>query len=300
MHVIEETDRFTLLGADARRGKLTLFDAEGPREPGALVHVGLRVARLDGAAREVELGEGLRRPAGRGADRRGLRPRPRRAALGRSRGDGARLRALRLPPPAPGGGVPRVEVGGALVELHDGDPRRSPSGRCSTTSACSSTRPRSTAPRPRRRGIEVDDVVDAPNTLAVFVWLPERVKLEYVEHKSDVLAHLSRSTVTVAGAGMAGLVAAARLRELGVDTVVLEKGDRAGGSMLLSSGVVWRHHTAEAFAAECPAGDPALQRAVVERLDDALAVARVARRAGRRARDGELRARTASASTRAA
>ena len=29
IRVIEETDRFTLLGADARRGKLTLFDAEG-------------------------------------------------------------------------------------------------------------------------------------------------------------------------------------------------------------------------------------------------------------------------------
>ena len=32
-------------------------------------------------------------------------------------------------------------------------------------------------------GIEVQDFVDAANTLAVFVWLPERVKLEYVEHK---------------------------------------------------------------------------------------------------------------------
>ena len=28
MHVIERTDRFTLVGPDARRGKLTLFDAE--------------------------------------------------------------------------------------------------------------------------------------------------------------------------------------------------------------------------------------------------------------------------------
>ena len=33
------------------------------------------------------------------------------------------------------------------------------------------------------RGIEIDDVVDAPNTLALFVWGPDRVKLEYVEHK---------------------------------------------------------------------------------------------------------------------
>ena len=36
MHVIERTDKFTIVGADARRGKLTLFAAEGPRQPGAL------------------------------------------------------------------------------------------------------------------------------------------------------------------------------------------------------------------------------------------------------------------------
>ncbi len=32
-------------------------------------------------------------------------------------------------------------------------------------------------------GIEVQDFVDAPNTLAVFLWGPERVRIEYVEHK---------------------------------------------------------------------------------------------------------------------
>jgi len=69
---------------------------------------------------------------------------------------------------------------------------------------------------------------------------------------------------------MAGLVAAARARELGAVPVVFEQGNRAGGSMLLSSGVVWRHHTLEEFHAECPAGDPALQTTIVERLDDAL------------------------------
>jgi FAD binding domain/NAD(P)-binding Rossmann-like domain len=76
--------------------------------------------------------------------------------------------------------------------------------------------------------------------------------------------------VTVAGAGMAGLVAAARLRELGHEPRVLEKGTRAGGSMLLSSCVVWRHLDWERFRAECPRGDEALQRLVWERLDDAL------------------------------
>jgi fumarate reductase flavoprotein subunit len=70
---------------------------------------------------------------------------------------------------------------------------------------------------------------------------------------------------------MAGLAAAARARELGADVVVYEKGDRPGGSMLLSSGVVWRYREWETFRAECPGGDPALQRAVWEQLDDALA-----------------------------
>jgi len=77
--------------------------------------------------------------------------------------------------------------------------------------------------------------------------------------------------VTVAGAGMAGLVAAARLRELEHEPRVLEKGTRAGGSMLLSSCVVWRHLEWERFRAECPGGDERLQRLIWERLDDALA-----------------------------
>jgi succinate dehydrogenase/fumarate reductase flavoprotein subunit len=74
----------------------------------------------------------------------------------------------------------------------------------------------------------------------------------------------------VAGAGMAGLVAAARARELGADVVVHEKGDRAGGSMLLSSGMIWRYREWERFRTECPGGDEKLQRLVWERLDDDL------------------------------
>src|SRR3954454_3360350 len=43
MHVIDKTDTFTLVGADAKKGKITLFDADGPRDPGALCAVGLNV-----------------------------------------------------------------------------------------------------------------------------------------------------------------------------------------------------------------------------------------------------------------
>ena len=80
------------------------------------------------------------------------------------------------------------------------------------------------------------------------------------------MAHL-----VVAGAGMAGLVAAARARELGGSVVLHEKLDRAGGSMLLSSGVVWRHRDFARFRADCPDGDEALQRLIFERLDGDIA-----------------------------
>ena len=63
MHVIEETDTFTLVGVDAREGKLTLFDAEGPREPGVLARVVLRVADLYAAVQRLPEGLRLERDA---------------------------------------------------------------------------------------------------------------------------------------------------------------------------------------------------------------------------------------------
>jgi len=71
----------------------------------------------------------------------------------------------------------------------------------------------------------------------------------------------------VAGAGMAGLVAAAEARRLKAEAIVYEKLDRPGGSMRLSSGVIWRHRDFTRFRAECPRGDERLQRALFERLD---------------------------------
>jgi hypothetical protein len=69
---------------------------------------------------------------------------------------------------------------------------------------------------------------------------------------------------------LAGLVAAARVRELGGEAVLYEKGDRPGGSMLLSSCVVWRYRSFDEFRAQCPGGDPRLQELVHGRLDEAL------------------------------
>jgi len=69
---------------------------------------------------------------------------------------------------------------------------------------------------------------------------------------------------------MAGLCAGAHARALGASPVVYEKGTRAGGSMLLSSCVIWRFREWEDFRAECPTGDERLQRTVWERLDEAI------------------------------
>ena len=76
--------------------------------------------------------------------------------------------------------------------------------------------------------------------------------------------------IYVAGAGMAGLAAAAEARRLGATPVVFEKLERPGGSMRLSSGVIWRHRDFSTFREECPDGDERLQRLIFERLDDDL------------------------------
>ena len=69
---------------------------------------------------------------------------------------------------------------------------------------------------------------------------------------------------------MAGLCAAARARDLGAQPIVYEKGRRAGGSMLLSSGFVWRFRSVDIHLEECPGADESLVRAIVEQFDDAL------------------------------
>lgn len=74
----------------------------------------------------------------------------------------------------------------------------------------------------------------------------------------------------MAGSGMAGLAAAARARELGASVDVYEKGARVGGSMLLSSGVIWRYSDWDEFRRQCPDGDEPVQRAVHDGVDEAI------------------------------
>jgi len=199
MHVVDRTDAFTLVGADARRGKLTLFAADGPRERGALEHVALRVNDLASALAEL--------PEGLGVDRR------REGEAYFELGEGVTIGlvegetdldydldhvALRSADPhataseygslgfdaaAPGAsGCPRVEVGGAWIEFHPGEPGAPEKPLLNHLAVLVDSADEHEAAA-RDLGVEIDNVVDAANTLAVFVWGPERVRIEYVEHK---------------------------------------------------------------------------------------------------------------------
>jgi catechol 2,3-dioxygenase-like lactoylglutathione lyase family enzyme len=199
MHIVERTDDFTLVGSDARRGKLTLFAEEGPRERGHLKHVALRVSDLERTLARMSDGLELSRPRQGEAyfdlyeglhlglveaatevdydlDHVALySARPDETAheyeaLGFSRSD-----------PGPSG-APRVEVGGAFVELHDGDATE-PERPLLNHLAMRVESADEHIEEAKRMGVAIDRVVDAANTYAVFLWGPERVKLEYVEHK---------------------------------------------------------------------------------------------------------------------
>ena len=74
----------------------------------------------------------------------------------------------------------------------------------------------------------------------------------------------------VAGGGIAGMAAAARAIELGLEVVVAEKGDEVGGSAALSAGIVWTAPDVETARRVAPEGDPALLQALVEGFDAAI------------------------------
>jgi len=186
MHVIDRQDAFTLVGSDARRGKLTLFTAEGPREQGAFKHVALRVSDLERAtadlpSADLELAEGVRvqlveAPTDVEYDLDHV------ALVSADPEQTAKeYTELGFNPAEPSDGHPRVEVGGAYVEFHRGDPGE-PEKPLLNHVAVLVDEVDPVIAEAEKREI-VDNVVDAANTRAVFVWGPERVKIEYVEQK---------------------------------------------------------------------------------------------------------------------
>ena len=49
--------------------------------------------------------------------------------------------------------------------------------------ACPAAPPEAVIPGAGEAGIEIESVVDAANPYAAFLWGPEHVRIEYVEHK---------------------------------------------------------------------------------------------------------------------
>jgi catechol 2,3-dioxygenase-like lactoylglutathione lyase family enzyme len=200
MHVIDRTEKFTLIGSNARRGKLTLFDAEGPRDRGALEHVALRVSDLDAALDALPDDLEVDRPregeayfdVGSEGVRLGLVETATdvdydldhvalfSADPEQTAGEYASL-GFRSAAPGPSG-CPRVEVGGAYVEFHPGSPGAPERPLLNHLAVLVDSADEHIAAA-NDLGIEIDDIVDAANTYAVFLRGPEHVRVEYVEHK---------------------------------------------------------------------------------------------------------------------
>jgi catechol 2,3-dioxygenase-like lactoylglutathione lyase family enzyme len=190
MHVIEKTDSFTLVGVDAKLGKLTLFDADGPRERGVLQRVALRVGDPNAVA------AGLGVDAERAADGVLELDAPGGVRIGLVEGDGREFDldhvVLTLADPD-AAAAELVELGferrdGVLavadrtLRLERGDTEDGGRPLLNHLALLVDDAHR-IQDEAARGGLEIDDVKDAANTFAVFVRGPEGVRIEYVEHK---------------------------------------------------------------------------------------------------------------------
>jgi catechol 2,3-dioxygenase-like lactoylglutathione lyase family enzyme len=192
MHEIEKTETFTLVGADARRGKLTLFDADGPRERGALTRIVLRVSDLDAALNRLPGDVRVEREGdvagftGPEGVQLGLTERETdleydldHVVLSVPDPDGATVGFEDLGFERRNGGLAVEDKELRLIGGGSGEPER-PLLNHLALLVDSADEVQAEA---RERGIEIAEVKDAENTLAVFVWGPDSVKVEYVEHK---------------------------------------------------------------------------------------------------------------------
>ncbi len=192
MHVIDRTDKFTLVGSDARRGKLTLFAAEGPREPGPLERIGLRVFDLDEALAALPAGLAFER--GDGAATFDAPGGLRIALVEVDDGVAYDLDHVAFSVPDPEATFARLAelgfdvtdgrllAGDSSIVLEQGEPAETERPLLNHLGLRVESAD-SHIEEAERRGLEIADVVDAENTYAVFVWGPDRIKLEYVEHK---------------------------------------------------------------------------------------------------------------------
>ena len=198
MHEIDRTDTFTLVGGDAREGKLTLFEAKGPRALGVLDRIVLRTPDL-GLAVERSWASGFT-PRSNGdshCECGVVIDGPANVPLGLMQRDGAAIvdldhLVLRVPDPiraarkltalgfAEDGS--RLVVGDRHLQLRRGRPAETELPLLNHVALLVDSVD-DTLREAEQREIVVDRVVDAPNTLAAFVTGPDAIVVEYVEHK---------------------------------------------------------------------------------------------------------------------
>ncbi len=196
-HVVDHTGRYTLVGAGGRLGKLTLFDApQGTTpSPGEIERITIRVADPEAAASRLPREAGAESRDG-GYSFTG----PEGLPLALVPGEGEYVNydldgfVLRSGSPeesartfvemgfAPGDEATTVKADDYLIRLTGSSPEENGGGMlfhvgCLVDSAEDHRK------EAEERGLEVQDFVDGPNTLAVFVRGPKGVSVEYVEHK---------------------------------------------------------------------------------------------------------------------
>jgi catechol 2,3-dioxygenase-like lactoylglutathione lyase family enzyme len=196
-HVVDQTDRYTLVGSGGRIGKLTLFDApEGTApSPGLIERINLRVADPETAVARLPAEADLMSRDG-GCLFTGPEGLP--LALVPGQGDFTEYDleglVLRSGDPegsargfvkmgfAPGENATTVRAGEYRLRLVTSASGVGTQGMlyhlgCLVESAEDHRR------EAEEQGLEIQDFVDGPNTVAVFVRGPEGVSVEYVEHK---------------------------------------------------------------------------------------------------------------------
>jgi catechol 2,3-dioxygenase-like lactoylglutathione lyase family enzyme len=196
-HIVDHTDRYTLVGAGGRLGKLTLFDApDGTTpSPGLIERINVRVADPEAASSRLPQESNIRSQDGAylfdgpeglplalvpGAndftdyDLEGI--------LLRSDDPEAAAREFVKMGFAPGEDVATVKAGEYRLLLAPPAPTPEAQGMlyhigCLVESAWDHRK------EAEELGLGIQDFVEGPNTLAVFVQGPEGVSVEYVEHK---------------------------------------------------------------------------------------------------------------------
>jgi len=199
VHVVDHTDRHTLVGAGGRVGKLTLFDAPEGTDPAPYVieSIAVRVVDPEDAADRLPKEAGTE-PHDGGYRFTGPEGLPLALVQGQEEFTDYDLEGITLRSSAPQDSAQRFAGMGFAP---DGDetavgageyrlrltPATVPEGGqrmlfhlgCLVDSAEQHRR------EAEQKGLEVQDFVDGPNTLAVFVKGPEGVSVEYVEHKPE-------------------------------------------------------------------------------------------------------------------